>query len=152
MKHGLGPLCTKSELLPTDSPYTIYRRDRNDGYGGVLIAIKDNLLSDPVEVNSDCEIMCRNIQNPGGDSVIVISAYRPPNSSKEYALDLLNAVKDVCIRYPKSILMIGGDLNLPDIEWTTNYIKGHQYLKAINEHMLALEEDLGLSQLVNISN
>ena len=79
--------------------------------------------------------------------MIVLSAYRPPNSSKEYALELFNNVKDICIRYPKSIIILGGDLNLPDITWTSNSITGHQYLKAINEHMLALEEDLGLSQI-----
>ena len=116
---------------------------------GVLIAIRDNLLSDPVEVNSDCEILCRSIQNPDGDPVIVMSIYRPPNSSKEHALDMLNAVRDICKRYPKSILLIGGDFNLPDITWATNTITGHQYLKAINEHILALEEDLGLSQMVD---
>lgn len=117
----LKPTILDSELLPPGSPYLIYRKDRTSGYGGVLIALKNDLPSDPVEVNSDCEIICRNIQNLGGDSVLVLSAYRPPNNSKEYALDMFNAIKDICIGYPKSIFLLGGDLNLPDITWATNY-------------------------------
>ena len=124
----LKPSIHNSELLPTDPPYTIHRRDRSDGYGGVLIAIKDILFSDPIDVKSECEILCRSIENPGGDPVIVMSANHPPSSSKEYAVYRFNAVKDICVKYPKSIFILGGDLNLPDISWPSNSIVGYQYL------------------------
>ncbi|XP_062605203.1 uncharacterized protein LOC134266991 [Saccostrea cucullata] len=80
-----------------------------------------------------------------------MSAYRPPGSTMEYALDLFNAVKEICLHYPKSIIILGGDLNTPDISWSTNSITGHQCItcKSINEHILNLENELGLNQIVD---
>jgi hypothetical protein len=80
----------------------------------------------------------------------VISAYRPPNSSIEYSKDLSNIISDICHKNTKTTIWIGGDLNLPDIDWSSNTIKtSNQYRKEISEFFLALEEDLGLIQSVN---
>ena len=38
---------------------------------------------------------------------------------------------------PSSTLWIGGDLNLPDINWSLNAITGHQYPLSFNDHFLA---------------
>jgi hypothetical protein len=78
----------------------------------------------------------------------VISAYRPPNSSIEYSKDLSNIISDICHKNTKSTIWIG-DLNLPDINWSSNTITSNQYRKEISEIFLALEEDLGLIQSVN---
>jgi len=40
-----------SEGLPTN--YEVYRKDRKDGYGGVLIAVKNTLISQDPEIKSD---------------------------------------------------------------------------------------------------
>ena len=35
--------------------YDVYRKDRPDGYGGVLIAVKRDLISQNLPIASNCE-------------------------------------------------------------------------------------------------
>ena len=46
--------------------------------------------------------------------------------------------------------VIGGDFNLPDVNWKSHEIQGNQYLKEINSLFLEMSQDLGLSQIVDI--
>ena len=48
----------------------------------------------------------------------------------------------------KSIVWIGGDLNLPDIEWKNCTIVGHQYPLVINNSFLNVMSLTGLDQIV----
>ena len=43
-----------NEVLPEG--YTVYWKDRIDGYGGVLIGIKKNFSSKIINVNTECKI------------------------------------------------------------------------------------------------
>ena len=54
-------------------------------------------------------------------------------------------------QYKSSPHWIGDDLNLPDINWATNSITGHQYSKAINESFINMMEDTNIEQLVDFS-
>jgi exonuclease III len=149
----LKPSICNSEILPDESDYEIFRKDRKDGFGGVMLAIKSNINSNPIDIatvtDCDCEIIARKIECDSNNSLIVISAYRPPNSSIEYSKGLSNIISDICHKNTKSTIWIGGDLNLPDINWSSNTITSNQYRKEISEIFLALEEDLGLIQSVN---
>jgi hypothetical protein len=75
------------EILPDESDYEIFRKDRKDGFGGVMLAIKSNINSNPIDITTvtdcDCEIIARKIECDSNKSLIVISAYRLPNSSIE---------------------------------------------------------------------
>ena len=118
-----------------------------------MLAIKSNTNSNPIDITTvtdcDCEINARKIEYDSNKSLIVISVYRPPNSSIEYSKDLSNIISDICHKNTKSTIWIG-DLNLPDINWSSNTITSNQYRKEFSEFFLALEEDLGLIQSVNI--
>jgi hypothetical protein len=122
----LKPSICNSEILPDESDYEIFRKDRKDGFGGVMLAIKSNINSNPIDITTvtdcDCEIIARKIECDSNKSLIVISAYRPPNSSIEYSKDLSNIISDICHKNTKSTIWIGGDLNLPDSNWSSNTI------------------------------
>ena len=81
-----------------------------------MLAIKSNINSNPIDITTvtdcDCEIIARKIEYDSNKSLIVISAYRPPNSSIEYSKDLSNIISDICHKNTKSTIWIG-DLNLP---------------------------------------
>ena len=53
----LNPAVYDSEIFP--SQYQVYRNDRNDGYGGVLIAVKDSVISDQVDFAPSSEKLIR---------------------------------------------------------------------------------------------
>ena len=101
-----------AEVLPTN--YEAIRKDRIDG--GVLIAVKNTLISQDLEIKSDCEIVVSRIECSKKAPLIVISVYRPTNNNFVYAHALTNAIIDICNKYPKDTIWVCGDMNLPDID------------------------------------
>ena len=55
----LSDVIYDNEIIPTG--YTIYRKDRSTGGGGVLMAIKDYITSNLMSSPSDIEIITVNI-------------------------------------------------------------------------------------------
>ena len=45
----LSPSITSAEVFPSE--YIVYRRDRNDGYGGVFIACQSSLISEMLNLD-----------------------------------------------------------------------------------------------------
>ena len=104
------------------STYSIYRRDRvGDAHGGVLIAIKDDLISTRADqFESNCEILWCQIYIPGRKTIQVGAYYRPHEGDEdslnelEKSLDLLN--KDHHI-------VLAGDMNFPGWDWKNQELK-----------------------------
>ena len=95
----------------------------------------------------DCEIVDTRIECSKNTSFIVISAYRPTNNDDAYAHTLGNTIIDICNKYPKDTIWVGGDMNIPDIDWEENTITGNQYKKVINEVLKSTIDDVGLEQV-----
>ena len=68
--------------------------------------------------------------------VIIAAIYRPPNSDQQYINDMCNAIEDLSSRHRNYVLWVGGDLNLPDINWPDCTIQGHSYPADINQRFL----------------
>ena len=113
-----------NEVIPRN--YKLYRKDCKDGYGGVLIGIKSNLLTKLIDLNTSCEI-CAVVIQLSQNQYVVINAYRPPNRDVMYQQELCNCICKIVRRYPNSFMFCTGDFNLPDIDWTSNSIVNHQY-------------------------
>jgi hypothetical protein len=47
------------------------------------------------------------------------------------------------------MIWIGGDLNLPDIDWQDESIKGNNYPKRISELVIETMQDTAMQQIVN---
>ena len=52
---------SEGEIFPPG--YSVYRKDRNNGYGGVLLAISSSLDSYQVQVTSEAEVVAAKIVN-----------------------------------------------------------------------------------------
>jgi len=128
----------------------VYRSDRPDGYGGVFVACKDNIPSCNVQLaETSCEIVACQIQLPNHPPLVVCSVYRPPSSNQSYLIELCQHLECIRCNYPDSALWIAGDVNLPDIDWSDNSIKGHQYPLNVNQIFLDFLQDNALGQLVD---
>ena len=138
-----------SEILPANSPYNIYRKNRPDGYGGSLLLIKSDIISEPVDIQTRCDIIFRKVQCSDSQTLIIGSAYRPTNNDMDYANELVEVIQRVCHKYMDAVVWLAGDFNLPDIDWSRNNITGHQYRKDVNKAFLTLESDLGLHQTID---
>ena len=70
------------EIFKPDWGYTVYRKDRpNQSYGGVLIAVSNNLISsEATELDTTCEILWVYINLIGCKSLHFGAFYRPPQN------------------------------------------------------------------------
>ena len=148
-----------SELLLDE--YDIYRRDRkgieiNDKEGrdprggGVLIAVKKSLTCELISTSQTSETISVKIKLKGQKKLIICAVYRPPDYSLEQSLEIVNEIRNIFNRNKGAKTFVCGDFNLPDVDWVNQEIKGHQYLKSINEAFIEMSHDLGMSQIVDI--
>ena len=82
-------------------------------------------------------------------SVIVASLYRTTNNDLDHTVNLTTAIESLVKRYPKEVIWIGGDANLPDINWSLNTVSGNNNKKEINVTFLQAVENSGLDQVVD---
>ena len=61
--------------------YTVYSKNRKDGYGGVLIAISNEYITSQVtELDTNCEIVWATIKSTGKKTLYLGTYYRSPLS------------------------------------------------------------------------
>ena len=144
----LKPTILDSEIMPPGFNTPI-RKDRADGYGGVLIATRKNIIDCEIKIDSTCELIATKIQVYGHQPLIVISSYRPPKNDVVYAQEMCQAIRNVCTQNPSAVVWLSGDFNLPDINWSSGAVEGNQYTNAVNSHFLATFSDVGLTQIVD---
>ena len=68
-----------SEIL---SPgYSCYRKNRDDGYGGVIIMISKKLASEEVSLDSDSEIVAIKVETASKVPLYILPNYSPPSNN-----------------------------------------------------------------------
>lgn len=139
-----------AEIVPPSLGYDIVRRDRQDSYGGVLIATKQDLQLSNVEISKRVEMIHGSIMMKGGKRMVVAAYYRPPGRvDDQYTNDSATEIENLKRKAGRNILTIAGDFNLPDIDWSTNTIKGHNYSRAFNNAYLDMVSSNDLEQQVD---
>ena len=138
-----------SEFFPPT--YHVYRKDRSDGYGGVLLAVKANLISNQIAVKSQAEAVIVSIKTTKpSEPLIVISLYRTPSiKSAERLTQMKDIIDSIDSVKTEGVIWIGGDLNLKDIDWTNFKAKTgkRQYPEEVYNLFLDKLNDMGLSQM-----
>ena len=143
----LNPGIFCSEIFPPN--YDIVRQDRRDGYGGVLLGIKNDLIYEKLETRDDVEAVFAKITLDKNKTLIVGSVYRPPSSDHNYMEDLCPTIEDRKKRFKNAVFWISGDFNLPDINWQSNTVEGHQNSTRVNNMILDLAESYDMQQMVS---
>ena len=90
----LKPSVSQGEFLPSD--YTVYRKDRPDGYGGVLLAVQTSLNSHEITITTETELVAAKIL-AGKQPIIFGSFYRPPSNDQTYMDGLNEAIGRLCL-------------------------------------------------------
>ena len=107
-----------SEIFPSD--YTVLRKDRSEGGGGVFILVRKYIVCSEETLSdfkTNCEIIWTQIKITGSKTLNIASVYRSPNSSISYMEELREHMLKVYEKYPKANFLIGGDMNLTCIDW-----------------------------------
>ena len=143
----LKPTIHTREVMPPG--FNTTRKDRADGYGGVLLAVSRAFSENQITTGTDKEIIVTKISTGCKTTLVTISVYRLHNKDIDYALDICSKIQHIVNTNRSATIWISGDLNLPDIDWTTETIEGHQYSNAINTAFLSAFQQLGPSQVVD---
>ena len=132
-----------NEFLPP--PYKCYRRDRPDTKGGVIIIAKRNLITEEVLNSKKCELLAIKVQTHK-KPVIIAACYRPPKSKIDVATNICDEITSLNATFKNCPIWVGGDTNLPDIDWANNAIVSYQYAKPSNELFLETFDQCCLEQ------
>ena len=147
---------TEAWLKPTiftnetfSSCFEVFRRDRPDGYGGVFLACSKDFCwqSIPIKSSCDAEVVAFKLELKNS-LLIVIGVYRPPNSDLIYLQSLCQTIEDIIKENPVTTIWLGGDINLPNIDWSTNSPSGNNYPTSFCNLVLNLFYDMNFTQLV----
>ena len=129
--------------------YQIFRRDRTHTTGGgVLIGIKKTFESSLISKGKHSETVFVKVKVPKKPPIILCCAYRAPDLDIIDVEKMCTEISEIKSKFKSSIFWLCGDFNLPDIDWDSNTITGHQYSLAVNQSFLDLFSDLGLTQTV----
>ena len=84
----INPSIKNEELFPDN--YAVVRKDREDSYGGVLVAYKNDFIGTlRMDLDSECEIVWLQIQLVGCKSLTIGAFYRTPSNRDIQYLDQL---------------------------------------------------------------
>ena len=138
-----------SEIIPDEFNYTIYRKDRIDGYGGVLIAVTKDILSNSLpELDTSCEIIWCKIHLVGIKDLYACAYYRP-HVSDQHSLDQLNiSLAKVQEHTTNPTLLLAGDFNAPDIDWQSLSVKSGSSYSTVQTNLIDITQDYGFTQVV----
>lgn len=140
------------EVIPRN--YKLYQKHRKDGYAGVLIGIKFNLVS-KLNFNSyilwnmcSCDSTVSKSTTCGNQWI-----YRLPNRDVKYQQELCDCIYEIVISYPNSFIFCAEDFI--SIFWilaglVANSIINHQYPLYINRFILTMAAECYFIQLVNL--
>ncbi|KAK6178593.1 hypothetical protein SNE40_013347 [Patella caerulea] len=139
-----------TEFLPDRMGYKVARKDRpTDPHGGVLIAAKNEILMTDIKTYSS-EMISATLSLDKGKKVLVAVFYRPPDKTDQLYLEgAKKDIADFCVSNKQAPKYIGGDFNLPDIDWCKSQITGHQYPLRVNEAFMEAATDNNLEQQVD---
>ena len=96
---------SSSELF--SEGYNVYRKDRWDGFGGVLVAVKSDYISELIDTENETESIFIKISLHNNKSLIVGSIYRPPNSDINNMEKIKSIVDNVLRKNTTSIVSYG---------------------------------------------
>lgn len=98
--------------------FEVFRKDRADGYGGVLIAVtRDYLFEEVPELESDGELLWIKSTMVGMPTLYVGAFYRPNQQSSH--LEALDGTLQKISHLPNKNIILAGDFNLGHIDWDT---------------------------------
>ena len=137
----LKPEVNNNEILNSD--WNVYCRDRLDSEGGgVFIAIKSAIVSKEIDGDPKCEIIWVKVTVKAGSNMVIGCLYRPPGSAAVVAEHLKENLENISSRFPDHVIVLGGDFNLPDIDWETQtFISGGRDKESSEIFLSALSEN-----------
>ena len=103
-----------------------------------------------IKYSKDLELISGTVKISKQKKMVISSYYRPPNQSVEsYLNKAYDEISKLRKASKKSVFILGGDFNVPDVSWKDNSITSSKhYLKRVSQIFIDIASDLGLEQMV----
>jgi len=135
--------------------YDVYRRDRPDGYGGVLVAVRSACRSERVlsPLFDDLEFIALKIQLQG-KAVYLTCSYIPPRSDEATYVRHCQCILFVYnILGPSDNFIVCGDFNIPNAQWRDSENNWSLETTSVGVNsVLDLSADISLYQINKVRN
>ena len=146
----LKPEIGNPEIFPPD--FNVFRRDRQHSQkksgGGVFILVKKESTCSEVKLDIACEFVAVKLELKGQKHVTIGCFYRPPWVDDSYMTDFTETLDNINPGRDGNI-WIGGDFNLPRINWETMATTPGNTTITQSEILLQSTGDHSLTQVVN---
>ena len=143
----LNPDISNNELFP--DTYTVVRKDRDDAHGGVLIAVRNDIIyTHAPDLDTDCEIIWIQIKLARCKSLTIGAFYRPPHIRDPAYLDELRKSLNKNKNSHKGNTWLAGDFNLGDILWENQSIRKGSSFGPQCQQLIDIANDFNLDQMV----
>ena len=145
----LKPDTLSCEIFPEG--YNVYRKDRDmvqkSNGGGVFILIRKEYASCEININTTCELLFVELKLADQKNVKIGCLYRPPWTDDKYVEDLEKVLQEIDPQRDCNI-WLGGDFNLPHIDWTDEKTLPCSTQAKLSDMLLNVSKDFCLSQVV----
>jgi hypothetical protein len=144
----LRPDIANPEIFPPN--YNVYRKDRQGTGGGVFILVSNKLISSTLEEfhSDDHEATWVQVKEQKGPNITVGAYYRPPKGDLE-TLEHFGSIINSVSRTTEGTIILGGDFNLPGVDWQSMSCKHQAATPALSKCLLDIAQDNSLEQIVD---
>ena len=101
-----------------------------------------------LKVDNDCELVWAKIKVTGSKDLYVESFYRPPSITDPEYLSTLESYLSRIPTHNGAHLWLGGDFNLPGIDWPNETVKTKATNRSECSQLLEISKNLLLDQIV----
>ena len=145
----LTPDVTNNEIIPPDLSYIIYRKDRCDGYGGIMIAIAQSLAPSEILLPSiSCETLWIQFKAFNDHQYLVGAFYRPNAAACTPLEELDMSLYILQEKFKNATIWLAGDFNAPGIRWSDITLSENVNCSFAHNCLIDIVHDHGLHQLV----
>ena len=145
----LKPDTLSCEIFPEG--YNVYRKDRDmvqkSNGGGVFILIRKEYASCEININTNCKLLFVELKLADQKNVKIRCLYRPLWTDDKYLEDLEKVLQEIDPQHDCNI-WLGGDFNLPHIDWTDEKTLPCSTRVILSDMLLNITKDFCLSQVV----
>lgn len=137
-----------SEIFYSQKNYSVFRCDRAGRRGGgVLIAASDNFQCFKLNIDTALEFVSVHITIEFQKFLFCV-CYRAPSANSNFCSDLRDALTTVHNMFPNLPILLFGDFNFPDIDWSNpSYIITDRLSESSN--FLSVCSEFSLTQLIS---
>ena len=112
----------------------------------MLISVHESLTAIEIDDNnSNCEVIWAEVQTQG-KPITIGAFYRPPSAKESSLMGLVCSIQGTKNKQNKHIVL-GGDINLPRINWKKKSIKAGSNQHIQHQQLLDMEQELGFEQM-----